>query len=145
MVAAFYTRGASGSGNALWLELAAVGAGILLGLVASALMRVSVNPDGSAYSRTGIPYAVLWVVVVGGRLWFAYGANHEFSRQLGSWLRTERVTGDVLVDSLIFVAIAMLLTRTASLLVRLQDAARPPSRRAGGAARRVVLTGGGRA
>ena len=118
VVTAFYLRGVSGSGNSLWLELAAVGAGILLGLVASALMRVSVNPDGSAYSRAGIPYAVLWVVVVGARLWFAYGSNHEFSRQLGSWLRTEHVTGDVLVDSLIFLAIAMLLTRTASLLVR---------------------------
>jgi hypothetical protein len=77
-----------------------------------------VNPDGSAYSRAGVPYAVLWVVVVGARLWFDYGAHHEFSRQLGSWLFTERVTGDVLVDSLIFMAIAMLLTRTASLLVR---------------------------
>jgi hypothetical protein len=41
VVAAFWLRGASGSGNRLWLELAAVGAGILLGLVASALMRVS--------------------------------------------------------------------------------------------------------
>jgi hypothetical protein len=118
VVAAFYLKGASGSGNRLWLELEAVGAGILLGLVASALMRVTVNRDGSAYSRAGVPYAVLWVVVVGARLWFAYGSNHEFSRQLGSWLRTERVTGDVLVDSLIFLAIAMLLTRTASLLVR---------------------------
>jgi hypothetical protein len=118
VVAAFWLKGASGSGNELWLELAAVGAGILLGLVASALLRVSVNPDGSAYSRAGVPYAVLWVVVVGARLWFDYGAHHEFSRQLGSWLFTERVTGDVLVDSLIFMAIAMLLTRTASLLVR---------------------------
>ena len=118
VVAAFWVKGASGSGNALWLELAAVGAGILLGLVASALMRVSVNPDGGAYSRAGVPYAVLWVVVVGARLWFDYGSHHEFSRQLGSWLFTERVTGDVLVDSLIFMAIAMLLTRTASLLVR---------------------------
>ena len=118
VVAAFWLKGASGSGNELWLELAAVGAGILLGLVASALLRVSVNPDGGAYSRAGLPYAVLWVVVVGARLWFDYGAHHEFSRQLGSWLFTERVTGDVLVDSLIFMAIAMLLTRTASLLVR---------------------------
>ena len=118
VVAAFWLKGASGSGNELWLELAAVGAGILLGLVASALMRVSVNPDGSAYSRAGVPYAVLWVAVVGARLWFDYGSHHEFSRQLGSWLVTERVTGDVLVDSLIFMAIAMLLTRTASLLVR---------------------------
>jgi len=118
VVAAFYLRGASGSGNGLWLELAAVGAGILLGLVASALMRVSVNPDGSASAAPGFPMRLLWVAVVGARLWFAYGSNHEFSRQLGSWLVTERVTGDVLVDSLIFVAIAMLLTRTASLLVR---------------------------
>jgi len=118
VVAAFWLKGASGSGNELWLELAAVGAGILLGLVASALLRVSVNPDGSAYSRAGVPYAVLWVVVVGARLWFAYGSSHEFSRQLGSWLFTERVTGDVLVDSLVFLAIVMLLTRTASLLIR---------------------------
>jgi hypothetical protein len=57
-------------------------------------------------------------MVVGTRLWFAYGSKHEFSRQLGSWLRTKRVTGDMLVDSLIFLAIAMLLTRTAGLLVR---------------------------
>jgi len=118
VIAAFWLKGASGSGNGLWLELAAVGAGILLGLVASALMRVSVNPDGSAYSRAGVPYAALWVAVVAARLWFDYGSHHEFSRQLGSWLFTERVTGDVLVDSLIFMAIAMLLTRTASLLVR---------------------------
>src|ERR1700751_4235868 len=118
VVAAFWVKGASGSGNALWLELAAVGAGILLGLVASALMRVSVNPDGSAYSRAGVRYAVLWVAVVGARLWFDYGSHHEFSRQLGSWLFTERVTGDVLVDSLIFLAITMLLTKNASLLVR---------------------------
>ena len=55
VVAAFWLKGASGSGNELWLELAAVGAGILLGLMASALMRVSVNPDGSAYSRAGSP------------------------------------------------------------------------------------------
>ncbi len=61
---------------------------------------------------------VLWVVVVGARLWFAYGSSHEFSRQLGSWLRTERVTGDVLVDSLIFLAIAMLLARTGVLAAK---------------------------
>jgi len=118
VVAAIYLKGASGSGTGLWLELAAVGAGIVLGLVASALMRVSAGPDGSAYSRAGAAYAALWVVVVGARLWFAWGSGHEFSRQLGSWLHTEHVTGAVLVDSLIFLAIAMLLTRTASLLVR---------------------------
>jgi hypothetical protein len=118
VVAAFYVRGATVSGNGLWVELAAVGAGIVLGLAASAMMRVSVNPDGSAYSRAGAPYAVLWVVVVGARLWFGYGSSHEFHRQLGSWLVTERVTGDVLVDSLVFLAIVMLLTRTASLLIR---------------------------
>jgi hypothetical protein len=118
VVAAFWVRGASGSGNALWVELAGVGAGIVLGLAASTLMRVSVNPDGSAYSRAGVPYAVLWVVVVGARLWFSYVWSHEFRRQIGSWLLTERVTEKVVIDSLIFMAIVMLLTRTATLLVR---------------------------
>src|SRR5215469_13712849 len=75
VVASYYLKGASGSGNELWLELAAVGAGIVLGLAAGALMRVSMNPDGSAYSRAGIPYPALWVEVVGARLWFAYGAH----------------------------------------------------------------------
>ena len=49
----------------LWIlnlvVLAAVGVGILLGLVASALMRVSVNLDGSA----GVPYAVVCCTLVG--------------------------------------------------------------------------------
>ena len=145
VVAAFYLRGASGSGNGLWLELEAVGAGILLGLVASALMRVSVNPDGSAYSRAGVPYAVLWVAVVGARLWFAYGSNHEFSRQLGSWLVTERVTGDVLVRLADLPGHRHAADQDRQPARAVQDAARPPSRRARGAARCVGLTGGGRA
>lgn len=75
VVAAFCLEGASGSGNGLWLELEAVGAGMLLGLVARALMRVSVNPDGSAYSRAGVSYAVLWVAVAGARLSAGYAVR----------------------------------------------------------------------
>jgi len=78
-----------------------------------------VSRPASGPARVPLPWA--WTARstrAWARLWFTYGANHEFSRQLGSWLSTERVTGDVLVDSLIFLAIAMLLTRTASLIVR---------------------------
>jgi len=118
IVAAFYIAGVARSGNGLWLELVAVGVGIVLGLLAAALMRVYAGLGGAPYSRAGVAYALLWIVVVGARLWFAYGSNHVFPRQLGSWLLNERVTTDVLVDSLIFLAIGMLLTRTGSLLVR---------------------------
>lgn len=118
IVAALYVAGFAGSGNGLWLELAGVGVGIVLGVLAGALMRVYAGPGGIPYSRAGFLYALLWIVVVGARIWFAYGSDHTFPRQLGGWLATERVTTDALVDSLIFLALGMLLTRTASLLVR---------------------------
>ena len=52
VVAAFYIGGIVGTGTSLWLELGGVGAGIVLGLAASALMRVessvpSCSPAGS--------------------------------------------------------------------------------------------------
>ena len=39
----------------------------MLGLVAAALMRVYTD-GGSWYSYAAVPYALLWVVVVGARL-----------------------------------------------------------------------------
>jgi hypothetical protein len=118
VVAAFYIGGIVGTGTSLWLELGGVGAGIVLGLAASTLMRVYADPSRKAWSVSGPAYAALWVAVVGARLWFGYASNHSLRIPVGTWMFLHHVTSAVMVDAFIFMAIAMVLTRTASLFVR---------------------------
>lgn len=118
IIAAFWISGVAGSGTGLWVELAGVGTGIVLGLAAAALMRVYAAGDGRPYSYAALPYALLWVVVVGARLWFAYAANHDIRVPVGTWMLAHRLTYSALVDAFIFLALAMVLTRTGSLAVR---------------------------
>jgi hypothetical protein len=118
IIAIFWIRGVAWSGTGLWVEAAGICAGIVLGLAAAALMRVYTEADGRPYSYAWIPYALLWVAVVGTRLWFGYAANHTFPVQLGTWMFTHQLTTSALIDAFIFLALAMVLTRTASLAVR---------------------------
>ena len=106
-------------GNGLAVELAGVAAGLLFGLVATSLMKVYRSPKtGKPVSAAGWSYAMLWIVVVAARAFFSYGATHLFSKQLDSWCVAHQVTGDAITDGLIFMAIAMVLTRTVGLAAR---------------------------
>ena len=54
VIAAFWISGIAGSGTGLRVELAGIGTGIVLGLVAAALMRVYAD-RGRPYSYAALP------------------------------------------------------------------------------------------
>ena len=106
-------------GNGLIVEIAGDIAGLLGGLAAMALMGVYRSPDtGKPVSSAGVPYAVLWTAIIGARAAFSYGAAHWFTAPLVSWAITNQVSAAAITDGLIFMAIAMVLVRTAGLGIR---------------------------
>ena len=106
-------------GNGLLIELAGLAAGLLCGLVAAMLMRVYRSPrTGKPVSAAGLPYAIVWSVIVGARAAFSYGASNWFPAPLAQWCVAHQVTGAAITDGLIFMAITMVLVRTAGLYAR---------------------------
>jgi hypothetical protein len=106
-------------GSGLVVEIAGIAAGVLAGLAAVALMRVYRSPQiGKPVSRAGWPYAALWTVIIGARAAFSWGAAHWFTGSLVAWCVTHQVSLAAITDGLIFMAIVMVLVRTAAIGIR---------------------------
>jgi hypothetical protein len=106
-------------GNGLLVELAGIAAGLLCGLVVTALMRVYRSPKtGKPVSAAGLPYAIAVLLITAARTVFSVGATHWFPAQLTQWCVAHQVTGAAITDGLIFMAITMVLIRTVGLAAR---------------------------
>lgn len=108
--------------DGLAFELALAALGIILGLAAGLIFRVF-RDKGIPWSQARIGYAVVWIVVIGARVGFAYAISHSHGVQV--WLGTHHIASDAVTDALIFMAVGMLLIRTVTLGLR--AAALPPA------------------
>ena len=92
---------------------------LAVGVVAAGgLMKVSFDEASQrTMSTAGAAYGAFWVAVIGARLLFTYGATHWYHSQLGHWMVTNGITVDALTDALIFMAVAMAVTRTVRLAI----------------------------
>jgi hypothetical protein len=106
-------------GSGLAVEIAGIAAGVLCGLAAAALMHVYRSPaTGKPVSRAGWPYAIFWTVIIAARAAFSYGAAHWFTGSIVSWAIANQFSEAAITDGLIFMAIVMIIVRTAGLAVR---------------------------
>jgi hypothetical protein len=73
---------------------------------------------GRPVSAAGGAYALLWMSSSVPRVLFSYGADHWFENQLGRWLTMHSIPSAAITDGLIFIAVAMVLTRAVGLAAR---------------------------
>ena len=125
---AVFLRDVPTAGHDVGLEAAGVGAGVVLGLVAAALVRVERDGAGRLVMRAGVAYAALWTVVIGGRMAFAYGADHWFPAAIGRFSMTHEITGaDAWTAAFILLSLSMVLTRVAASGALIARATRRPA------------------
>jgi hypothetical protein len=125
---AVFLRDVPTAGHDVALEGTGVGAGVVLGLVAGALVRIERNHAGRLVMRAGAAYAALWVAVIGGRMLFAYGADHWFPAAIGRFSMTHQITGaDAWTAAFILLSLSMILARVATSAVLITLAGRRPA------------------
>ena len=62
----------------------------------------------------GTSYAAVWIAAIGGRLLFAYGANHWFAPEIASFSRRAGIDGSAAyAAAFVIMALAMVVTRAA--------------------------------
>jgi hypothetical protein len=99
-------------GNDVQLEVVGAAVGAVLGVVAGLLVQVRRDPTGTVFTYAGAAYAALWVAVIGGRMTFAYGADHWFPAAIGRFSMEHQITGaDAWTAAFVLMALAMVLVR----------------------------------
>ncbi|MBI1379037.1 MAG: hypothetical protein GC157_16385 [Frankiales bacterium] len=120
--AAFFLVPLPTAGNDLDLVVAFGVVGAVLGLAAAAVTRLH-HHQGRLHATAGAGFAALWIVMIGGRVLFAEWATGSGAAAVGSFSRDHAITGaDAWTAAFVVMALAMVLARTAVLVVRARRA-----------------------
>ena len=135
LIIPFFIKGVATTGTGLTLEIILAAGGLLAGLITASLMRVYRSPQtGKPVTRAGFPYALAWTLVIAARVAFSYGSVHWFAASLHRWMLEHQLTSAGLTDALLFMALAMVLTRV--IIMRIRATALAPAANANGMAAR---------
>jgi hypothetical protein len=128
-VAAFtYLRNVPTASHDVQLELAGVVAGVAFGIAAALLVRPGRDAAGRVTMTAGAPYAALWILVIGGRMLFAYGADHWFAAAVTTFSIENRITGaDAWTAAFVLMALAMVLVRVLAGAIQTMSVPRVPA------------------
>lgn len=99
------------AGHDARLELVGLLAGVVAGVVAALTVRVRLVGE-RVVATAGLAFVAVWVVVIGGRVLFAYGAEHWFARSIGQFSYEHQITGaSAWTAAFVIMALAMVVTR----------------------------------
>jgi hypothetical protein len=123
-----FLPGAPTIGHDVALDIIGIAAGVVCGLLAAACVAVGRDEAGRIVTRAGVGYLGIWTAVVGGRLLFGWGANHAWTGAIRHFSIAHQITGaDAWRTAFVLMALAMVVTRTATTAIRAMIAARQPA------------------
>jgi hypothetical protein len=89
-----YLRNAPTVGDDVAFYIVGAALGALFALIASLFVRVEREATGEIVARAGVAYAIVWLIVIGGRIAFAEAATHtSFGHSVASFSRSESISG----------------------------------------------------
>ena len=117
--AVFFLKSVPTGGNDVWLELACVAAGAVMGCLAGLFTHLHRDRNGLVWGRAGWVSASLWVTGMGARMAFVFAAYNGLGPAIGRFSAAHDITSkDAWVAALVMMALADVLTRLTVLFVR---------------------------
>ncbi len=106
-------------GNDVALDFIGAGAGAAMGILAALLMPLKRGDQSRVFSTAGLPYALLWLLVIGGRVAFAESANGWAATNVRDFSISNSITGaDAWTAAFVIMALTMVTARVITTLLR---------------------------
>lgn len=120
VAASYFLPGMPTVGGDLALEIVGTVAGVVFGLLAAAAIGMERDRStGAIMATAGLTYAAIWLLVIGGRMAFAWWATNIGGAQIGRFSIEHQITGAAAwTAAFVLMALAMVCTRTAILALR---------------------------
>ena len=125
LLLAKYVRGMPTTGNDLVLELGCIAVGALFGIAMLAATKVGRDDtSGEVWVRAGLAYLVLWMVMLGTRIVFAYAATGWARSDIGHFLASNHLSSAAVTPAFVLMTIGSLLVVTMGTTIRVASLTR---------------------